>query len=81
MARQWIGEDDLALTDGSVIAFDGHSQTFIRLALADPLGDEQLTLRLDESVSAPKAGQWFEATPRADRLHQFDAASGQRLDH
>ncbi len=45
------------------------------------LGDEQLTLRLDESVSAPKAGQWFEATPRADRLHQFDAASGQRLDH
>lgn len=43
VARQWIGEDDLALTDGSVIAFDGDSQTFIRLALADPLGDEQLT--------------------------------------
>ena len=44
------------------------------------LGDEQLTLRLDESVRAPKAGQWFEATPRSDRLHQFDAASGLRLD-
>ena len=31
-------------------------------------------------VRAPKAGQWFEDTPRSDRLHHFDAASGLRLD-
>jgi hypothetical protein len=31
-------------------------------------------------VRAPKAGQWFEATPRSERLHHFDATTGLRLD-
>ena len=43
------------------------------------LGNEQLTLRLDESVSAPRAGDTFDATPRAERLHHFDADTGLRL--
>jgi sn-glycerol 3-phosphate transport system ATP-binding protein len=43
------------------------------------LGDEALTLRLDESLAAPRPGETFQASPRADRLHRFDAASGQRL--
>jgi sn-glycerol 3-phosphate transport system ATP-binding protein len=43
------------------------------------LGSELLTLRLDESVPAPRAGETFEATPRAERLHHFDADTGLRL--
>ena len=43
------------------------------------LGDEALTLRLDESVPAPRPGDTFQASPRADRLHQFDAGTGLRV--
>ena len=43
------------------------------------LGDEILTLRLDESVAPPQAGQSFHATPRADRLHWFDAQTQKRI--
>ena len=44
------------------------------------LGDEPLTLRLDESHPAPALGERFQATPRRDRLHHFDAATGLRID-
>ncbi len=43
------------------------------------LGDEILTLRLDESVVPPQAGQSFHTTPRADRLHWFDAQTQKRI--
>jgi sn-glycerol 3-phosphate transport system ATP-binding protein len=43
------------------------------------LGQETLTLRLDESVPAPQPGSTFQATPRADRLHWFDKASQKRI--
>ena len=43
------------------------------------LGDETLTLRLDESLPAPPAGSTFCATPRADRVHWFDAATQKRI--
>ena len=43
------------------------------------LGQEPLTIRLDESVAAPAPGQTFEASPRPDRLHQFDASTGLRV--
>ena len=43
------------------------------------LGQESLTIRLDESVAAPVPGQTFEASARADRLHQFDASTGLRV--
>ena len=43
------------------------------------LGDEILTLRLDESVTPPSPGQNFWATPRADRLHWFDAQTQKRI--
>jgi len=43
------------------------------------LGDEILTLRLDESVVPPQAGESFYATPRADRLHWFDAQTQKRI--
>jgi sn-glycerol 3-phosphate transport system ATP-binding protein len=44
------------------------------------LGDEFLIVRTDESLSlAPEIGQTLHVTPRPDRLHWFDAATGQRL--
>jgi sn-glycerol 3-phosphate transport system ATP-binding protein len=43
------------------------------------LGDETLTLRLDESVAPPQPGQSFWATPRADRMHWFDTQTQKRI--
>ena len=43
------------------------------------LGDELVTLRLDESTPMPNPGESFYATPRAERLHFFDVQTGLRL--
>jgi sn-glycerol 3-phosphate transport system ATP-binding protein len=43
------------------------------------LDKETLTLRLDESLPAPQPGSAFHATPRADRLHWFDAQTQKRI--
>ncbi len=44
------------------------------------MGDEFLIVRADESLSSPPAiGSTIHIAPRADRLHWFDAASGNRL--
>ncbi|MBC7707507.1 MAG: TOBE domain-containing protein, partial [Rhodoferax sp.] len=44
------------------------------------MGDEFLIVRADESLSSPPAiGSTIHIAPRADRLHWFDAATGQRL--
>jgi len=44
------------------------------------LGDETVIVRTDESLgSAPAVGSVIHARPREDRLHWFDAASGQRM--
>jgi sn-glycerol 3-phosphate transport system ATP-binding protein len=43
------------------------------------LGQETLTLRLDESLPAPQPGTTFNATPRADRVHWFDAKTQKRI--
>jgi sn-glycerol 3-phosphate transport system ATP-binding protein len=43
------------------------------------LGQETLTLRLDEALPAPQPGSTFHATPRAERLHWFDAATQKRI--
>ena len=43
------------------------------------MGDEFLVVRTDESLSsAPEIGAMLHVTPRADRLHWFDAATGKR---
>ena len=44
------------------------------------LGQEPVTLRLDESVAAPAAGQTFEASPRPERVHHFDLSTGLRVE-
>ena len=43
------------------------------------LEGETVTLRLDESVTPPKPAQTFYATPRADRVHWFDAQTQKRI--
>ena len=44
------------------------------------MGDEFLIVRADESLSSPPAiGSTIHIAPRIDRLHWFDAATGQRL--
>ena len=43
------------------------------------LGDESLIVRTDESDACPALGASIQVTPRPDRMHWFDAASGIRL--
>ncbi len=43
------------------------------------MGDEYLIVRADEGTAAPHIGQTLHVLPRADRVHQFDAASGKRI--
>ena len=40
---------------------------------------EQVIVRIDEQHKPPAIGSTFHVTPRADRLHWFDAATGKRL--
>ena len=42
------------------------------------LGDEMLIIRTHEDQGAPAVGSTIRAQPREDRLHWFDATSGQR---
>jgi len=44
------------------------------------LGHELITLRVDASQSVPALGESFRATPRSDRLHWFDLATGSRVE-
>ena len=44
------------------------------------LGEERVIIRTDEHLAAPTAGSTIYATPRADRVHQFNAESGKRID-
>ncbi|WP_263768260.1 sn-glycerol-3-phosphate ABC transporter ATP-binding protein UgpC [Propionivibrio soli] len=41
-------------------------------------GDELMTIRCEENVPVPTLGSTIHVTPRADRLHYFDAATGKR---
>ena len=43
------------------------------------LDGEQLVVRTDEATAAPALGQTIGLTPRADRVHHFDAATGMRI--
>ncbi len=43
------------------------------------MNGEQLIVRIDEQHKPPAIGSTFHVTPRADRLHWFDAASGKRI--
>ena len=42
-------------------------------------GDELVIIRCDEALSVPQLGSTIHVTPRADRLHYFDTATGKRI--
>ncbi len=42
------------------------------------LGGEQLIVRVEEGTHAPQPDELIHVTPRPDRLHAFDAATGKR---
>ena len=44
------------------------------------VGDESLTVRIEESAPSPVRGTTIQIVPREDRMHWFDTASGKRLD-
>jgi sn-glycerol 3-phosphate transport system ATP-binding protein len=43
------------------------------------INDEYLIVRTGEGTAAPSIGQSLHVLPRADRIHQFDAATGKRV--
>lgn len=43
------------------------------------IGDEHLTLRIDETIAPPTIGTLIHVAPRPDKVHWFDAQSLQRL--
>ena len=42
-------------------------------------GDELVIIRCDEALPVPQLGSTIHVTPRPDRLHYFDTASGKRI--
>ena len=42
-------------------------------------GDELVVIRTDEGQPAPSLGSTIHVTPRSDRLHHFDTATGKRM--
>lgn len=44
------------------------------------LGQDTLIVRIQEDEAVPDIGATIRATPRADKIHHFDAATGKRLD-
>jgi len=42
-------------------------------------GDELVVIRTDEALAAPQLGSTIHVTPRPDRLHYFDTATGKRI--
>ena len=43
------------------------------------LGNELLIVRTEENTVAPAPGASLQVTPRPDRVHWFDTATGQRV--
>jgi sn-glycerol 3-phosphate transport system ATP-binding protein len=43
------------------------------------LNDERVIIRIDENQASPTIGSTIYATPRADKVHHFDAATGKRI--
>jgi sn-glycerol 3-phosphate transport system ATP-binding protein len=65
--------------DGWTLAVDTVELLGAERLLHCRLGEELLTIRVPEDQGAPAVGSTVHARPREDRLHWFDAASGQRV--
>jgi sn-glycerol 3-phosphate transport system ATP-binding protein len=43
------------------------------------INEERVIIRIDENQASPAVGSTIHATPRADKVHHFDAATGKRI--
>jgi sn-glycerol 3-phosphate transport system ATP-binding protein len=43
------------------------------------VGDEQITVRVEESGPAPQPESTIRVRPREDRIHWFDPSTGKRI--
>jgi sn-glycerol 3-phosphate transport system ATP-binding protein len=75
-----VGTDGWALRVEAVELLGGERLIYTRWAEQHGAAqDDMLILRVDEGTPAPTVGATIHAKPRADRLHQFDAATGKRI--
>jgi sn-glycerol 3-phosphate transport system ATP-binding protein len=42
-------------------------------------GDEMVIIRTEEGHTVPALGSTIHVTPRADKMHRFDTATGKRI--
>jgi sn-glycerol 3-phosphate transport system ATP-binding protein len=66
--------------NGWVARIDAQEMLGAERLLYLQLGDESIIVRVDEATPLPSLGSEVQVTPRADRLHWFDAPSGLRCD-
>ncbi len=81
-AGQWFGirPEHLDITDsGWPLTVEGIELLGAERLIYCLLGEERVIVRTDEHHRAPAPGSTIYATPRPDRIHRFDAASGRRL--
>ncbi len=57
------------------------AERLVYTLLANDKEAERVIIRIDENHPVPLVGSTIYATPRADRLHQFDAETGKRIAH
>ncbi|MDO8459201.1 MAG: sn-glycerol-3-phosphate ABC transporter ATP-binding protein UgpC [Burkholderiaceae bacterium] len=57
------------------------AERLVYAMFANDIATERVIIRIDENHAVPLAGSTIYATPRADRLHQFDAETGKRVTH
>jgi len=75
-----VGDQGWALRVEAVELLGGERLIYTRWADQEGAAQEDLIiLRVDEAAPAPGVGSTIRATPRADRLHQFDAGTGKRI--
>ena len=69
-----MAECDAKLSADGVV-FLLHDDTLNRTSNGQGTGGDHLIVRIDEGSASPQAGDTIHITPRADRLHWFDAVS------
>ena len=69
---------DVTAADGWEVRVDSVELLGAERLVYARLGDEQLIVRVEEGTLHPQPGDTLRVSPRPDRLHWFDAASGKR---
>ena len=66
-------------TDGWALQVETSEMLGAERLIYGRLGGEMIIVRTDENRTPPAPGTTIHLTPRADRLHAFDAATGKRI--